>query len=75
MADLNAHTEHMVQEHNEAMGRLREQAAGKEADLKRRREEYAAALAEKEKEVLDLQATLDYAKEWNHREDERNRRR
>ena len=33
MAELNAHAEHIVQEHNEAMGRLREQAAGKEADL------------------------------------------
>ena len=54
MAKLNAHAEHMVQEHNEAMGRLMDQAAGKEIDLKRRMEEYAVALAEKEKEVLDL---------------------
>ena len=37
--------------------------------------ENSAALAEKEKEVLDLQAALDYAKEWNRREDERNRQR
>ena len=29
----------------------------------------------KEKEVLDLQATLTDAKEWNLREEERNRRR
>ena len=64
----------MVREHNEAMGRLREQVAGKEAELKHRMEEYSAALTEKEKEVLDLQSALDYAKEWNHREDERNRR-
>ena len=32
-------------------------------------------MAEKEKEVLDLHAALDYAKEWNHREEERNRQR
>ena len=75
VAELNAHAEHMVQEHNEAMGRLREHATGKEADLKCRMEEYATTVAEKEKEVLDLQAALDYAKEWNHWEDERNRRR
>ena len=65
----------MLREHNEAMGHFREQAMNKEAEFKQRMEEYSAAVKEKEKEVLDLQAALDYAKEWNHREDERNRQR
>ena len=75
VAELNTHAEHMLREHNEEMGRLREQAASKDAEFKQKMREYSAALAEKEKEVLDLQAALDYAKEWNRREDERNRRR
>ena len=65
VAELNTNAEHMLREHNEAMGRLREQVAGKEAELKHRMEEYSAALTEK-KEVLDLHAALDYDKEWNH---------
>ena len=65
----------MVHEQKEAMCRLQEQAAGKEAEFKRKLEEYAATVAEKEKEVLDLQAALDYVKEWNLREEERNRQR
>ena len=75
VAELNTHAEHMVREHNEAMGRLREQAASKEAEFKQRMEEYSAALKAKEKEVLDLKAALTDAKEWNLREEERNRRR
>ena len=63
VAELSTHAEHMVREHKEAMGRLREQAASKEAEFKQRMEEYSAALEEKEKEVLDLQAALTYAKE------------
>ena len=68
MAELNAHAEQMVHEHKEAMGRLQERAARKDAEFKRKLEEYAATVAEKEKEVLDLQAALDYVKEWNRRE-------
>ena len=75
IAELNTRAEHMLREHNEERGRLREQAASKDAELKEKMKEYSAALAEKEQEVLDLQAALDYAKEWNRREDERNRRR
>ena len=41
------------------MGRLQAQAAGKEAELTSKLEEYAATVAEKEREVLDLQAALD----------------
>ena len=73
MAKVNAHAEQMVHEHKEAMSRLQEQAVGKDAEFKRKLEEYAATVAEKEKEVLDLQAALDYAKEWNRQEEERNR--
>ena len=65
----------MLREHNEEMGRLREQAASKDAEFKQKMKENSTALAEKEKEFLDLQAALDYAKEWNRREDERNRQR
>ena len=72
VAELKTHAEYMLREHNEAMGRFREQAANKENEFKQRMEEYLAALKEKEKQVLGLQAALDYAKEWNHREDERN---
>ena len=75
MAELKAQAEQMVHEQKEAMGRLQEKATGKEAELKRKLEEYAATVAKKEKEVLDLQAALDYAKEWNRREEERNRQR
>ena len=75
VAELSTHAEHMVREHKEAMGRLREQAASKEAEFKQRMEEYSATLKAKEKEVLNLQAALTYTKEWNHQEDERNRRR
>ena len=32
VAELNTHAEHMLREHNEAMGRLREQVASKEAE-------------------------------------------
>ena len=74
-AELTTHAEHRAQEYSGEMGRLREQAASKEAEFKQRMEEYSAALKEKEKEVVDLHAALTYAKEWNHREDERNRRR
>ena len=63
VAELNTHAEHMLREHNEERGRLREQAASKDAELKEKMKEYSAALAEKEQEVLDLQAALDYAKE------------
>ena len=70
IAELNTRAEHMLREHNEERGRLREQAASKDAELKEKMKEYSAALAEKEQEVLDLQAALDYAKEWNRREDE-----
>ena len=75
MAELKAQAEEMVHEQKEAMGRLQEQVAGKEIELKRKLEEYAATMAEKEKEVLDLHAALDYAKEWNLGEEERNRQR
>ena len=37
--------------------------------------EHSIAMKAKEKEVLDLQATLTDTKEWNLREEERNRRR
>ena len=72
IAELKAQAEQMVHEHKEAMGWLQEQAAGKEAEFKRKLEEYAATVAEKEKEVLHFQAALNYAKEWNRREEERN---
>ena len=75
MAELKAQAEQMVHEQKEAMGQLQEQATGKEAELKCKLAEYAATVAEKEKEVLDLQVALDYAKEWNRREEERNRQR
>ena len=75
MVELKAEAEQMVHEQKEAMGRLQEQATGKEAELKRKLAAYAATMAEKENEVLDLQAALDYAKEWNRREEERNRQR
>ena len=75
MAEIKAQADQRILEQNEALGRLQEQAAGKEAELKRKLEEYAATVAEKEKEVLDLQAALNYAKEWNRREEERNRQR
>ena len=58
MAELKAQAEQMVHEQKEAMGRLEEQATGKEAELKRKLAEYAATVAKKEKEVLDLQAAL-----------------
>ena len=74
IAELKAQAKQMVHEQKEAMDRLQERTAGKEAELKRKLEQYAATVAEKEKEVLDLQAALDYAKEWNRRE-ERNRQR
>ena len=48
---------------------------GKDAEFKRKLEEYAATVAQKEKEVMDLQSALDYAKEWNRREEERNHQR
>ena len=75
VAELNTHAEHMLRKHNEEMSQLREQAASKDAEFKQQMKEYSAALAEKEQEVLDLHAALDYAKDWNRREDERNRRR
>ena len=70
IAELKAQAEQMVHEQKEAMDRLQEKTAGKEAELNSKLEEYAATVAEKEKEVLDLQAALDYAKEWNRREEE-----
>ena len=75
MAELKAQAEQMVHEQKEAMGRLQEQAAGKEAELKCKLEEYTATVAENEKEVLDLQAALDYVKQWNRWEEQRNRQR
>ena len=65
----------MLREHHEERGRLMEQAASKVAELKEKMKEYSAALAEKEQEVLDLHAELDYANDSNRQEDERNRRR
>ena len=52
--ELNTHAEHMLREHNEERGRLREQAASKDAELKEKMKEYSAALAEKGQEILDL---------------------
>ena len=72
-AELITHAELRAQEYNGAMNCLREQAANKEAEFKQRMEEYSAALKAKEKEVLDLKAALTDAKEWNLREEERNR--
>ena len=57
------------------MGCLREHAASQEARFAQKMEECSAALKAKEKEVLDLQATLTDAKEWNLREEERNHQR
>ena len=37
------------------------------AELKSKLEEYAATMAEKERQVLDLQAALDNARDWNRR--------
>ena len=73
MAEIRAQADQRIHEQNEALGRVQAQAAGKEAELKSKLEEYAATVAEKEKEVLDLQAALDNAKYWNHRLEERNR--
>ena len=75
MAELKAQAEQMVHEQKEAMGRLQEQAAGKDVEFKRKLEEYAATVAEKEKEILNLQAALDYVKQWNRWEEQRNRQR
>ena len=68
-----ARTKHMEQQHNEAMGHLREQAAIQEGELKQRIDEHSVALKAKEKEVLDLQVALTDAKERILREEERNR--
>ena len=54
VAELTTHAEHRAQEYSGEMGRLREQAASKEAEFKQRMAEYSAALKEKEKKVLDL---------------------
>ena len=60
---LNNHAELMAQEYNGAVGRLRAQAVSQEAELAQRMKEHSATLKAKEKEILDLQATLTNAKE------------
>ena len=70
-----ARTKHMEQQHNEAIGHLREQVAIREVELKQRIDEHSVALKAKEKEVLDLQVALTEAKERILREEERNRQR
>ena len=74
MAEL-ARTKHMAQQHNEAIGQIREQATSREAELKQRIDEHSAALKAKEKEVLDLQVVLTEAKERTLKEGERNSQR
>ena len=51
------------------------QAAGIGKELKSKLEEYAATVAEKEREVLEFQAALDNAHDWNRRQEERHRQR
>ena len=58
--------------HNEAIAQLREQAVGREADLKRLLAESSAKLQAKEREVLDLQVANTEAKERWIKEEERN---
>ena len=75
MAEIRAQADQKIHEQNEALGRLQAQAAGKEAELTSKLEEYAAIVAEKEREVLDLQAALDNAHDWNRRQEESHRQR
>ena len=63
------------QHHNEAIGQLREQAAGREANLKRLLAESSAALKAQEREVMNLQVAITEAKERFIKEEERNSRR
>ena len=51
------------------------QAAGREAELTSKLGEYAATMAEKEREVLELQAALDIAHDRNRRQEESHRQR
>ena len=54
---------------------MQEQAVGTEAELTSKLEEYAATMAEKEREVLELPAALDNAHDWNRRQEESHRQR
>ena len=75
MAEIRAQADQRIHEQNEALGRLQAQAAGREAELTSKLEEYAATMAEKEREVLELQAALDNAHDWNRRQEESHRQR
>mgnify|MGYP000173227332 CR=1 FL=1 len=68
-------TEEAKKRHNEAIAQLGEQAAGREADLKRLLDESSAKLQAKEREVLDLQVANTEVKERLSTEEERNSRR
>ena len=75
MAEIRAQADQRIYEQNEALGRVQAQAAGREAELTSKLEEYAATMAEKEREVLELQAVLDNAHDWNRRQEESHRQR
>ena len=66
-------TEEATKRHNEAiaqLGELREQATGREGDLKRLLEESTTKLQAKEREVFDLQVANTEAKERLIKEEE-----
>ena len=52
---------------------MQEQAVGTEAELTSKLEEYAATMAEKGREVLELQAALDSVHDQNRRQEESHR--
>ena len=54
---------------------MQEQAVGTEAELTSKLEEYMATMAEKGREVLELQAALDCAHDRNRLQEESHRQR
>ena len=70
-----ARAELAEQQHNDAIAQLQEQAADREAELKRLLAESSVALKAQEREVMNLQVAITEAKERFNKEEERNSRR
>jgi hypothetical protein len=76
MAEIRAQADQKIYAQNEALDRLKAQAAAKEAELTSKLEEHAATVAERERErerereIVEIQAALDNAHDWNRRLEE-----
>ena len=75
MAEIRAQADQRIHEQNKALGRLQVQATTTEAELTSKLEEYAAIVAEKEREIVEIQAALDNAHDWHRRLEESHRQR